>query len=91
VLNLFNNLVGNLRSNKVFLSFSSLFNIVLVSLGGFVSFLVIVVLAKIIAYLLNLTNSLDFGSIDIQIAILGAGMQLSIYLLKKADNIKKNY
>jgi hypothetical protein len=91
VLNLFNNLVGNFRSNKVFLSFSSLFNIVLVSLGGFTSFLTIVVLAKIIAYILNLTGSFNFGPIDIQIAILGAGMQLSIYLLKKADNIKKNY
>jgi len=87
---LFYDLIGNSESNKSFLSFSNLFSIISVSFGGFVSFLMIVILAKTTAYLLNFTSSINLGSIDIQISILGAGMQLSIFLLKKADRIKKN-
>ena len=88
--NLINNLIGSYWSNKILLSFSSLFNILLVSVGGFISFLSIIILAKIIAYAINLTGSFNFGLIDVQIAILGAGMQLSIFLLKKVDSTKKN-
>ena len=87
--NLFDNLVDNIRSNKIFL-LSSLFNILSVSVGGFISFLMIIILAKIIAYAINLTGTFNLGLIDIQISILGAGMQLSIYLLKKSDSIRNN-
>ena len=88
--NLFNSFLGNFRRNKILLSISNLLNIISVSLSGFVSFLMVVLLAKAFAYILSLTNSFNFGAIDVQISILGAGMQLSIFILKKAESINKN-